>query len=182
MGSGVGVSLAELDDALSLAGTLPFDRDGVEARVLVYLGALGVRRPRETSVLVEQVMKRVELRAALGQMGEPLEAAVEETHLLLDQWLVSELGLEGDPDALSAARAAVLGGDVPGWTARWAGLSSESLAGPIRAARVSAVPERAPLTMEPSPIQLCCHRAGLRLLARIGRLLGRRGRHSNPAG
>jgi hypothetical protein len=104
-----------------------------------------------------------------------MEAAIEEAHALLDQWLAAELGLEGEADALCAARAAVLGGGVPGWSARWAGLSDASLAAEIRALAVAAVPEPAPLVMEPNPIDLFLHRLGCRLASRFNRLLCRAG-------
>ncbi|NEX22494.1 hypothetical protein G3480_19645 [Thiorhodococcus mannitoliphagus] len=179
MGEGVAASLAAIDLPGAASGHSAFDRRAAERRARGYLRALGVSRESESQALLEQAMKRMELRAALGRLGEPLEAAVEEVHALLDQWLLSELGLNADPDALSAARAAVLGGDVPGWTARWAGLSGEPLAERIRAARVTAVPEPAPLQMEPSRIELCCYRLGLRLIAKIGRLLGLRGKRAS---
>lgn len=180
MGAGVKAALDVIEAVNPSDAYGPIDWALVEHRVRRYLRALGVRSGEEFAVLVPQVLKRVEFRAALGQIGEPLEAAIEETHLLLDQWLVTELGLDGDADALSAARAAVLGGDVAGWTARWAGLSSTSLALEIRAGRVASVPPLAPLEMAPSSIQLCCHRTFLRLLARLGRLLRLRGRRTEP--
>ncbi|MBK1723814.1 hypothetical protein [Thiocystis violacea] len=176
MGEGVSDLLAELEILSPASAPVPFDRVELERRARRYLSALGVRAEDERLALSQVVLKRVELRIVVGQLGDPLEAAIEETHLLLDQWLVAELDLDGDSDALSAARAAVLGGDVAGWTRRWAGLSQASLAQTIRAARVSAVPERAPLVMDANPIELCCHRSGPRLLARVGRLLGIRGK------
>lgn len=179
MGEGVARALGPEAHLTSLPA---FDRRAVEERAGRYLRALGVRCDAESDVLLQRVIKRVELRAALGQLGDPLEAAVEEVHSLLDQWLVSELGLERDPDAFSAARAAILGGDVPGWTSRWAGLSNAPLAERIRAERVFAVPERAPLRMEPTRIELCCHRLGHRLLLRIARWLGWRGKRATTAG
>ncbi|BCU07701.1 hypothetical protein [Allochromatium tepidum] len=178
MGSGVNDRLDVLDAPAPAAWSTTEDRALVEQRVRLYLNALGVHDPHETEVLVRRVIERVEFRATLGQLGEPLEVAIEETHRLLDRWLVAELGLESDPDRISAARAAVLGGHVPGWTQRWAGLSEESLADSIRAVRFQAVPERAPLTMEPNPIRLCCHHLLRRFLARVGRWLWMRGRHS----
>jgi hypothetical protein len=102
-----------------------------------------------------------------------VEAAIEETHGLLDLWLVAEFGLEGDANALCAARAAILGGGVPGWSARWAGLSEQSLAAEIRTLCIAAVPEPAPLTMDPNPIDLFLYRLGCRLAAGFNRLLCR---------
>ncbi|WP_245232401.1 hypothetical protein [Thiorhodococcus minor] len=182
MGEGIARPIGAVGIGAPIRSLPAFDRRAVEERAGRYLHALGVQRDAEAGVLLQRVVKRVELRAALGQLGDPFEAAVEEVHSLLDQWLVSELGLERDPDAFSAARAAVLGGDVPGWTSRWAGLSNEPLAERIRAERVLAVPERAPLRMEPTRIELCCYRLGRRLLLRIARWLGWRGRHATPAG
>ncbi len=187
MGTGVIAEPAEVDGAQQPWGNSyqwpqPFDRPGVERRIIGYLHALGVHDRGEIASLSQQVLERVEFRAKVGHAGEPLEAAIEETHLLLDQWLVSELALDGDANALSAARAAVLEGAVPGWTARWAGRSGESLARRIRAARISSVPEPSPLLMEPNTIRLCCHGFGKRLVARIGRLLGLGGGESRSAG
>ena len=176
MGSGMNDRLDALETPAPPAWSSPEDHEALERRVRLYLNALGVHDRQESDVLVQQVLGRVEFRATLGQLGEPLEVAIEETHRLLDRWLVAELGLEAEPDQVAAARAAVLGGHLPGWTRRWAGLSEVSLADAIRSVRFQAVPERAPLTMEPSSIQLCCHRLARRLLARIGRWLGGRGR------
>lgn len=181
MGSGVSDRLDVLDEPAPAAWSTTEDRAPVEQRVRLYLNALGVQDSQETEVLVRRVIERVEFRATLGQLGEPLEVAIEETHRLLDRWLVAELGLESDPDQISAARAAVLGGHVPGWTRRWASLSEDSLADSIRALRFLAVPDRAPLTMEPNPIRLCCHRLVRRLAARVLRWLGIRGRHHASA-
>lgn len=174
--------LDELDAPGPPAWSASQDHAMVERRVRLYLNALGVRDPEELAVLTPQVLKRVEFRATVGQLGEPLEVAIEETHLLLDRWLVAELGLDGDPDTLSAARAAVLGGSLPGWTRRWAGLSDRSLAESIRTVRFQAVPERAPLSMEPNPIQLCGHHLVPRLLAGVGRWLGLGGKRVESAG
>jgi len=144
-------------------------------RVAAYLAALGVQEPREVELLWGKVRLRVEARAAVVPLENPVEAAIEETHGLLDLWIASELGLEGDANTLCAARAVVLGGGVPGWSARWAGLSEHSLAPEIRALCVNAVPEPAPLTMEPNPIDLFMHRLGARLAAMIRCILGRPG-------
>lgn len=177
MGSGVSDRLDELDAPAPDAWSTPEDQAAVEQRVRRYLNALGVQDPHETDVLARRVIERVEFRAKLGQLGEPLETAIEEAHQLLDRWLIAELGPESDPDQISAARAAVLGGHVPGWTRRWAGLSVVSPAESIRARRFQAVPERAPLTMEPNPIRLCCHHLLRRLLVGIGRRLLIWGQH-----
>ncbi|MTW20073.1 hypothetical protein [Allochromatium palmeri] len=178
MGAGVSDRLDALDAPVPAAWSVTDDRAAVEQRVRRYLNALGVHDPREIEGLTPQVLERVEFRATLGQLGEPLEVAIEETHRLLDRWLVTELGLEAEPDQISSARAAVLGGHLPGWTRRWAGLSEVSLAESMRRVHFQAVPERAPLTMDPNPIQLCCHRLVPRLLARIGRGLGIRRRRA----
>lgn len=180
MGSGMNDRLDELDAPAPSAWSTPEDYAAVDRRVRLYLNALGVQDAREAELLARQVIERVEFRATLGQLGEPLEVAIEETHRLLDRWLVAELGLDADPDQISAARAAVLGGHLPGWTRRWAGLSEVSLAESIRSVHFQAVPERSPLTMEPNPIQLCCHHLVRRLLARILRWLGIRGRRHAP--
>ncbi|SDX73569.1 hypothetical protein SAMN05421644_11147 [Allochromatium warmingii] len=172
MGSGITHPLDTLDAPVPPAWSTPEDQAAVEQRVRHYLHALGVVAGPEVEILVQQVLKRVELQATVAQLGEPLEIAIEETHRLLDRWLIAELGLEAEPDRLAAARAAVLGGHVPGWTQRWAGLSETPLTEVLQAARFQAVPERAPLTMEASAIDLCCHRLARRVLHGLGRLFG----------
>lgn len=151
-------------------GLDPEDWRRAGERVTAYLMAMGVREPLEIAVLGAQVRLQVETRAAAAPLEDPVEVAIEETHALLDRWLVSELGLEGDANALYVARAAVLGGGVPGWSARWAGLADRSLATQIRALSIRAVPELAPLTMEPNPIDLFLHRLTRRVLAGFRRL------------
>lgn len=178
MGAGVASALVE---AQILPGVAPGQGQGLEAsdweraaqRVIAYLGAMGIREPREQALLREQVRLRVEARAVAVPLEDPVEAAIEETHALLDLWIASELGLEGDADTVFAARAAVLGGGVPGWSARWAGLAERSLANEIRALCVAPVPEPAPLTMEPNSIDLFMHRMTGRIAAILRCVLGR---------
>jgi len=178
MGAGVA---PPLDETPVPPGVAPGQGQGLEAsdweraaaRVFAYLGAMGVREPKELELLREQIRPRVEARALAAPLEDPIEAAIEETHALLDLWIVSELGLEGDADTLFAARAGVLGGGLPGWSARWAGLSGCSLAPEIRALCVPPVPEPAPLTMEPNPIDLFLHRLTGRLAAIVRCVLGR---------
>lgn len=148
-----------------------------ETRVADYLRALGVSGSLELELLGARVGSRVEARAAEGELEDPIEAAIEEAHALLLEWLGDELGIHGDTDALLAARAAVLGGAVPGWTQRWAGVSGESLAPVILAGGLSPIPEPAPLAMDPQVIALCCQGLGARLagLIRRGPSPGREG-------
>lgn len=178
MGAGVGAARVEVaSEPSSSQGQSspldPADWQRAAGRVVAYLAALGVRETAEVDRIGEQVRLRVEARAAAGPLEDPVEAAIEETHGLLDLWLVAELGLEADANALCAARAAVLGGGVPGWSARWAGISERSLAPEIRALCIAAVPEAAPLVMEPNPIDLFLHRLGCRLATGFNRLLRR---------
>ena len=186
MGPGVGSPLVETQLP---PGTAPGQGQGLEAtdweraadRVTAYLRAMGVREPGELEQLCEQVRQRLAVRAIAAPLEDPIEAAIEETHALLDLWIVSELGLEGDADTLFAARAAVLGGGVPGWSARWAGLSGRSLAPEIRALCVAPVPEPAPLTMEPNTIDLFLHRMTGRLAGIVRCVLGRSADSSSAA-
>lgn len=183
MGAGVGSALAQGDLAQRDPGAAappdhvpplkPDDWPRVKDRLCAYLAAMGVHEPLAVERLGEQIRARVEARAAISPLEDPVESAIEEAHALLDRWLVAELGLEGDADALCAARAAVLGGGVPGWSARWAGLAEVSPASEIRALCIPAVPESAPLTMEPSTIDLFLHRLGCRVAAGFNRLLCR---------
>ncbi|MGE5154604.1 MAG: hypothetical protein ACM3ST_11360 [Bdellovibrio bacteriovorus] len=159
----------------------PADWQRAARRLDLYLRALGVREPAEAERLREQVRLRVEARSVAAPLEDPVEAAIEETHALLDQWLATELGLEGDANGLCAARAAVLGGGLPGWSARWAGLSDASVADAIRANVITAVPDPASLAMEPNPIDLFLHRLGCRLASRFNRLLCRAGNAGTAA-
>lgn len=151
----------------------PAEWQRAAVRVGEYLAAMGVRHPQEVERLQEAVRVRLESRLTLTPLEDPVESAIEETHTLLDLWLAAELGLEGDADTLCAARAAVLGGGLPGWSARWAGLSERSLAPGICALCIASVPERAPLTMEPNPIDLFLHRLAGRIARALNRLLSR---------
>lgn len=192
MGAGIASSGGVAPDAAALAtgpavlGLASSDWDRAAVRVESYLRAMGVRDPREIALLREQVRQRAEARAAAMPLEDAVEAAIEETGDLLDRWLNHELGHDSagvvEPDALCAARAAVLGGSVPGWSARWAGLSETPLGAAIQSARLAPVPERAPLVMEPNPIHLCCHRLRLRLAALRDWLLGRSVGRADTAG
>lgn len=142
----------------------------VAGRVNDYLRALGVQDPLHLERLAQRIRQRFEARAALAKLEDPVEAGIEETYALLDEWLCTELGIEGDRDTLFRARAAVLGGAVPNWAARFAGVSGESLAAPVHAASVLAIPEYAPLVMEPNTIELFWHRVG-RVIATVLRRL-----------
>ncbi len=146
--------------------------DQVADRVADYLRALGIRDPLHLDRLAARIRPRVEARAASTPLEDPVEAAIEEAYGLLDEWLNLELGIEGDRDALFAARAAVLSGAVPNWAARFAGVSGESLAAAIHGASALAVPEAAPLSMEPNTIELFWYRLGRGLAGTLRRLLG----------
>lgn len=142
----------------------------VAGRVTDYLRALGVQDPLHLERLMQRIRQRFEARASLAKLEDPVEAGVEEAYALLDEWLCTELGIEGDRDTLFRARAAVLGGAVPNWVARFAEVSGESLAAPIRAVSVQSIPEYAPLSMEPNTIELFWHRLG-RIVATVLRRL-----------
>jgi hypothetical protein len=133
-------------------------------RLTVYLAALGVTAASEVAQLTEQVRQQVASRAAAAPLEDTIEAAIEATLELLDAWLLTELGADADPNTLAAARAAVLSGEVPGWTQRWlagaaAAAEPAELAATLQALHLSAVPPLAPLTMNTSTIDLCCQRA-----------------------
>lgn len=177
MGQGIGSAPAlAYTDGQSVSATPtstldPHARQQALQRVQDYLRALGVTEPREVAALTDQVVERLGARAAKVPLENLIEAAVDETYALLDDWLISELDIDGDLNARFAARAAVLGGGVAGWSSRWAGLSSTNLADAIRAACIAPVPELAALTMEPSTINLCCHRLVPTILAGLRRLV-----------
>lgn len=144
----------------------------VAGRVADYLRALGITEALHLERLGLRIRQRFEARAGKAKLEDPVEAAIEETYALLDAWLNTELGIQGDRDALFTARAAVLSGAVPDWAARFAGVSGESSAAAIRAASVQALPEYAPLTMVPNRIELFWHRVGRAIAAFLRRLIG----------
>lgn len=146
--------------------------ESAAGRVADYLRAMGIADPLHIDRLSTRVRSRWEARASAVPLEDPVEAGIEETHALLDDWLCVELGIAGDRDALFTARAAVLSGAVANWPARFAGVSGESLAPQIRAASVQAMPEPAPLTMEPSTIDLFGHRLARRIAAAFRVLIG----------
>lgn len=146
--------------------------EAVCGRVADYLHALGVADPLHQERLLLRVRQRFDARSDVTREEDPVEAAIEETYGLLDEWLRTELGIVGDHDALFSARAAVLSGAIPFWSARFAGVSGESCAAAIRAAIVRPVPAEAPLTMEPNTIELFWRRIGRAVAAFLRRLLG----------
>lgn len=180
MGARIGSALLLLDGDEML--TDRSDWTGVAPRVMEYLTALGVRDPQEIARLSQQVRLRVESRAARSPLEDSVEAAIEETYALLDEWLVAELRIDGDANALTAARAFVLEGGVPGWSARWAGISDAALAPTIPALNLASVPEFAPLTMQASTIDLCCHRLRRKIAAAICKLFCQPEMLMNPRG
>lgn len=187
MGQGVGViepGLPALNDgAIELAAEQRAGRwAGAEARLLEYLSAMGVKDPAEMDRLSQQVLQRVEIRSVVSELVDPVEAVIEEALRSLDQWLASELGPEADADLICAARAAALGGLVPGWSSRWAGISDESLDSQLRAACIFPVPPKAPLMMKPNTIHRCCHKLRRRIVAFFRLFVGRAGEQRSIAG
>lgn len=185
MGAGVTAHAADLPDWAPTPPPLPVEEAGdpgtgsrgslteAETRVTEYLRALGVSGALELDLLRARVGSRVQARAAEAELEDPVEVAIEEAHALLLEWLGDELGIHGDTNALLSARAAVLGGAVPGWTQRWACVSGESVAPAILAGGLSAIPEPSPLAMNPQVIELCCHGLGSWLAGLIPGGLGR---------
>lgn len=163
-----------------IADAAPVDESGqsaapweqVAGRVADYLRALGVTDPLHLERLGLRIRERFEARVGRAKLEDPVEAAIEVTYALLDRWLSAELGIVGDRDALFTARAAVLSGAVPGWAARFAGVSEESCAAAIHAAGVQPRPPDAPLTMVPNTIELFWRRVGRAIAAGLRRLIG----------
>lgn len=145
---------------------------GVAERVGAYLRAIGVVDTFHLELLSARARRGFQARMASTEVEEPMDLAIEEVNRLLDDWLDAELDLAGDRQALLAARAAVLRGAIPGWAARFSGVAGESIAAAIRVATIQAVPEPAPLTMEPSPILICCYGLRHRVAVRLRRLVG----------
>jgi len=141
----------------------------VAERVALYLRALGIEDALHRERLLMRIQQRWEARVIVE---DPVEAGIEEAYALLDAWLCTELDITGEVDALFTARAAVLSGAVPNWSARFAGVAGESIAAQVRAAGVQPEPEPAPLDMEPSTINLCCHDLGRRITGALRVLVG----------
>lgn len=158
------------DAAAAGQGTDPWE--AVAGRVDDYLRALGIRDALHLERIASRVRQRFEARAATARLENPVEAAIEEACDLLDKWLSAELGIVGDRDALFSARAALLSGAVPGWAARFAGVSESSCAAAIRCVTVAPLPEDAPLTMVPNTIELFWRRMG-NMIKRSWRYVGR---------
>ncbi len=167
MGTRIGASFPDGTEMLAA------DWQPASQRVSDYLTAMGVSEPLDMERLVAQVRLRVDSRAIAAPLEDIVESAIEETHALLDEWLVAELGHEADANNLEAARAAVLSGHVSGWSARWVsfiiGLTDHSLAPAIHALTILPLPEPAPLVMDANVIDLCCHRLRRRIAAAICR-------------
>jgi hypothetical protein len=154
-----------------MPGTTPEAWEQAAARVSDYLRVMGITDPLHQERLLLRVRQRWDARIDPNRL-DSREAAIEETYGLLSEWLVAELGIVGDQDALLSARAAVLSGMVPSWTARFAGVSGESCAPAIRVATVVPVPSESPLTMVPNTIELFWRRIGRALASVLRRLLG----------
>ena len=144
----------------------------VSERVALYLRALGIEDPLHRERLLARIQQRWEARVSVVPLEDPVEAGLEEAYALLDAWLCAELDITGELDALFTARAAVLSGAVPNWSARFSGVSGESIAAQVRAAGVQPEPEPAPLDMAPSTINLCCHDLGRRITGALRVLAG----------
>jgi hypothetical protein len=183
MGAGIAAVLAATEPVAGPGpGLDPADWERAARRLDRYLAALGVAEAALRVPLAAQVQERLIPRAAAAPLEDPVEAAIEEANALLDLWLHAELGPESDPDALFQAKAAVLGGAVPGWGARWAGLAEGPVGPAIRAMSLPAVPEPSPLTMEDSTIDLFFHRLGCRIAGLVNRLLCRPGAGQGAGG
>jgi hypothetical protein len=167
-----GIAVGPVADAGVRANLTMATWELVAERVTLYLHAMGIRDPLHCERLRARIRQRWDLRVNAAPLEDRVEAAIEESCALLDQWLVGELGLEGERATLYAARAAVLSGTIADWAARFAGVSGESIAAPIRAACVQALPEPAPLPMEPSTIHLCCHHLRRRISTAFRVLIG----------
>jgi hypothetical protein len=173
MDSGLAVAAAGVAFARAAGDAAPpLTWERVAERTTLYLHALGIRDPLQCERLIARIRQRWDARVHATPLEDPVEAAIEETCSLLDGWLCTELGIDGERAALFTARAAVLSGAVPNWSARFAGVSGDSIATQIHAASVHPLPEPAPLTMEPSVIHLCCYRLRHRVAAAFGVLIG----------
>ena len=158
--------------APAVGGAPAITWERVAERVTLYLHALGIRDPLQCERLIARIRQRWDARVHATPLEDPVETAIEETCALLDAWLGAELGIAGERAALFIARAAVLSGAVPNWSARFAGVSGESIAASIHTASVQATPEPAPLTMVPSTIHLCCHGLRRRIATAFRVLIG----------
>jgi hypothetical protein len=81
-------------------------------RLKAYWAALGVADPNLALALSEQTLRRL---PDLSDEAESAARAIIAAGELLDDWLAAALDLPRPSPALTAARAALLSGAVPGW-------------------------------------------------------------------
>lgn len=113
----------------------------VLARLDAYWRALGVTDPRQIAALSEQTLRRASEWPETSGL-EPVAQALGAARNLLDDWLARTLDLSQQPQALAAARAALLSGAVPDWPA--ALFAPPGVADDVRDALRAAIAEPTP--------------------------------------
>jgi hypothetical protein len=127
----------------------------VLARLDAYWRALGVTDPQQRAALSEQTLRRAsEWPETSG--SEPVAQALSAARNLLDDWLARTLDLSQQPQALAAARAALLSGAAPDWPAALFAPpgEAEDVRDALRAAIAEPTPPLAPGAMPAQPIEL----------------------------
>lgn len=87
-------------------------------RVRRYWQALGVADDRQLQPLTQAIMDRLSGLAAEGDAEELARLGVKAIQAMINTWLAEQLGIEPQPGALAAARAALLGGGMADWPAQ----------------------------------------------------------------
>jgi hypothetical protein len=123
-------------------------------RLSAYWRALGVSDPDQIAALSEQALRRG--LPDRPDSPDPLTGALAAARELLDDWLARTLDLPRQPQALAAARAALLGGAVPDWPAVLFAPpdAARDVSDALRAAVAEPAPAPAPGTMPAQRIEL----------------------------
>ncbi len=123
-------------------------------RLGAYWRALGVSDPDQIAALSEQALRRC--MPDRSESSDPLMGALAAARELLDDWLARTLDLPRRPEALAAARAALLGGAVPDWPAVLFAPpdAARDVSDALRAAVAEPAPASAPGAMPAQRIEL----------------------------
>ena len=133
----------------------PLSSEFVRERVEAYWRALGVTDPGQIAALAEQTLRRApEGPEASGP--DPVAQALVAARNLLDDWLARILALPPQPQALAAARAALLSGAAPDWPSALFAAPGEAdeVRDALRAAIAEPTPSPAPGAMPAQRIEL----------------------------
>lgn len=125
-------------------------------RVRRYWQALGVVDDRQLQPLTQAVMDRLNGQTAGGDAEELAHLGVKAIQAMINTWLTEQLGIEPQPGALAAARAALLGGGMADWPAQLLNPqpAGESVAARLRELMAQPTPPEEALVMTEQHIEL----------------------------